>query len=136
MANDAAALRPACVNIEVLVFSLRGITLAIDGEQVDRLMALEEADRENLALEWLHRKFNFAENEVNYKQPRVITLAGNENLVGLVIDQPHDFMTVGIEAIRPLPAIFKKRQALQPFWGAYLDNNKIILLIDFFKLVG
>ncbi|MBU0483813.1 MAG: hypothetical protein KKB30_04800 [Proteobacteria bacterium] len=132
----AASSVPDQENIEVLVFSVQNILFAIDGENIDRLITLEEAEKKEIQVDWFHQKITFATPEVSYRNPRVITLAGTENRTGLVIDQPHDFMTVPIRSIRPLPPLFEKKQGLQAFWGAYMKDNTIILLIDFHKLAG
>lgn len=134
MASEPAGSAPAYKNIELLVFKIQEVLFAIDGEHVDRLVTLEKAEEEGIQLEWFHRKFVFADAEVTYKHPKVITPAGHNGRVGIVIEQPQDYFTVPVNSICPLPALFEKSQGLKPFWGAHLFGDKIILLIDFFKL--
>ncbi|MBU0676220.1 MAG: chemotaxis protein CheW [Proteobacteria bacterium] len=121
--------------LDILVFSINDCLYGIDGTQVGRMVMLYEAEQEELPVRWFHQSLTFGHRDVDYRNPRVITLSGGDEPIGLIIDHPRDLVRVAIKSICPLPSIFAKLDALHVFWGGTVLDGKIVLLVDLFRLL-
>lgn len=122
--------------IDILVFIVHGVHCGIDSELIDRMMLVAEAEQKKLNILWLHQALYFGKSEVVYQNPRIVTLKGAGNDRCLAIDQPRDFVKVPAKAICPPPSLFAMITGLQAFWGSFILDNKVVLLIDPQKLTG
>jgi chemotaxis signal transduction protein len=121
-------------HIQFLLFTVQDICCGIDSAQIGRMMHLAEAENHGMELEWIDRRLSFGEEYQHYRKPVVLTRAGAKQEVGMVVDQAEDFISLPILSIFPLPAIFEKWSS-KCFWGALLRNERIVLLVDFHKLL-
>ena len=122
-------------SLEILVFALGNVHCGIDGGLVGRMLRLDAAEDEGLALHWFHLLLPFGDREVKYRRPLAITLQGTGGEIGLVIDQPYDLRKLSVKAIRPLPPFFARITGVQPFWGATVFGEMVILLVDPYRLL-
>lgn len=130
MVNRAGGSVQSELTIEILVFTMGGVSCGIDGELIGRMVRLDEAERGGGAVYWLHDLLSFGDREVSYRNPLVIGLRGIAGEMGLVIEQPRDLVKVSLESICPLPGFFEMHRELRLFWGGIVLEGRIVLLID------
>lgn len=135
MTDNEKVSTPASATLDILVFTINGVDCGIDSELVGRMMMVDEAGQKELEIIWFHKALSFGESEVVYRSPRVVTLKGTGDGIGLVIDQPRDFVKVPVRSICPPPSLFTMITGLRAFWGGFVLDDVVVLLIDPFKLV-
>jgi chemotaxis signal transduction protein len=134
MAARTIARVESTEHIQFLLFTVQDICFGIDSAQIGRMMSLAEAENRGMELVWFNRRLSFGEENPLYRKPVVLTLAGAKKEVGMVVAQPEDFISRPVLSICPLPVIFDKWSS-KCFWGALLQNERIVLLVDFHKLL-
>lgn len=120
--------------LDILVFTVGEVHCGIDGELIGRMMLFDEAEQKKLNILWFHKTLAFGERKVVYRNPRVVTLKGFGDEIGLAIDQPRDFVKVPVKSICPLPSLVEMTRRLRAFWGAFVLDDEVVLLIDPDKL--
>ncbi|NTV15186.1 MAG: hypothetical protein HGA96_14845 [Desulfobulbaceae bacterium] len=116
--------------LDILVFTIGEVYCGIDGELIGRMLTLAEADAAKVQVSWFHQGLSFGAREVAYLHPKVVTFRGDGEETGLVIDQPRDLLPVPIRMICPMPYLFGVTKGLRAFWGSFLLDEKIVLLVE------
>jgi chemotaxis signal transduction protein len=120
--------------IRVLTFTVQGVKIGVDVEQISEIMDLHAAEARGLAVYYFHEKIPFNEMPVKYRAPKAIMIKGLKDPSVVIIDNPEDLAVVNVRTIQPMPMLVAGRGKSQAFWGAVVSNEEVVLLIDFFKL--
>lgn len=134
MTGNEKVIAQSPATLDILVFTITNVYCGIDSELIGRMMMSDEAAQKELKILWFHKALSFGEREVVYRNPRVVTLKGDGDRIGLAIDQPRDFVKVPVKSICPPPSLIAMTNGLQAFWGAFVLDDKVVLLIDPYKL--
>lgn len=134
MASEVGNQVATADTLDVLVFTVGEVYCGIDGELVDRMLVLAEVDEETMKVRWFHQGLSFGDRKVVYLDPKAVTLKGIGEECALVIDQPRDLVRVPIRQISPLPHLFGMRKGFQAFWGSFVLDDKVVLLLDPYRL--
>ena len=124
-----------CKDIQILIFSISGVKLGIDMEQILEIRKPDQVKRKKNELVWFHEKIPFRGDSISYKSPMVILPKDAEAVLGIIIDQPEDILPVSINSIQPLPPLMEKLDKSSPIWGVVLREEHLILLVDLYKLL-
>ncbi len=122
--------------IELFTFNLMDICFGIDTDQISEIYELKQAKQKKIDLHWFHEKIAFQKKEMAYVSPKVVVIKDAEMKTGIVIDRPDNIAAITIDAIQPMPVIFESFSSSSPIWGVVLDDEKIILLVDSYRLVA
>ncbi len=124
------------VQIRILIFRVADARFGVDMVQIAEMLDLAEAGRRRTPLGWFNRFFR-PDKEIPYRSPVALALRRSGESPAIVVDQPEAIdVPVAIEAIHPMPPLFRAACAESPVWGAVLEKTgRIILLVDFFKLI-
>jgi len=113
------------IRLTLLFFSLGGVRFACDADHAEALSAVgaaeEGAFRLDLALGY--------PSPVSYREPTVLTLKG-EGERRVVIDALEQIAEVGLEEIRPLPALLEPLALKRGIWGVLPRAGALVLLLD------
>jgi chemotaxis signal transduction protein len=120
--------------ISLLTFSISGIKMGVDTEQVDEMMDVETAGLRKLPLHYLSEKLSFGERTVTYRAPVAILMKDARTPFVMVIDDPEDIAIVNVRSIRPIPMLIAQSSKSGAIWGAVIINEQVIFLLDFQKL--
>lgn len=115
--------------LTVLVFDSGGIKMAIDTAQIEGIVDAVRAEAEKTVLMDISSG-GLATAGTAKKKSKVLVLKGKNPPCGIVIDDLEEITTLGIEAIRPLPAFLSSHCGTSAFWGAALRGEEVILLVN------
>lgn len=122
--------------IQLLTFNIGGMEMGMDMEDVLSISEPQKAAALKIRL------FNFADmidlgtGEYVCTSPKILVVKDEDGSAGIMIEAPEDIITVKTESISELPMLIRGNKGTGPIWGAALKNNKIILLIDTYKLIS
>ncbi len=119
--------------IQVLTFSVMGVKMGVDTEQITEMMEVDGAESRGLAVRHFHENVSFGEMPIEYHYPKAILIKDENGPYAIVIDNPDDITSVNVRSIQPMPPLIAMNGATRPFWGAIPGNEGIILLVDFFR---
>jgi len=123
-------------SLDILLFTVDEVLCGMDGGLIGRMLLLDEAVDSKVQLRWFHQALSFGERPVFYQNPWVVTMKGVAEVSGLVIDQPLDLVKLSPRAICPMPAFFALTEGLRVYWGAFMFNERVVLLIDPYQLLA
>lgn len=122
--------------IQLILFTIMGVRLAMDLEFVSGLCELETADEGDISTFRFHEKLHFNMAPVEYCCPRVLLLKKARGRVGVVIDQPEDVnVAIALDEIKPLPPLIEAVKGESPLWGVTVLAGNMVLLVDPGKLL-
>lgn len=119
--------------LELLLFTLGGVAIGVDTEQVAGIITLEQAEERGMEPAPLHRMMPFGGRPVTYREPRALLTKGDPPRA-VVIEAPEDILATGIDAVHPLPETLAACSAATGIWGATVRKDGIVLLVDLDKL--
>ncbi len=119
--------------IQVLTFSVMGVKMGVDTEQITEMMEVDEAESRGLAVRRFHENVSFGEMPIKYHSPIAVMIKNGSEPFSVVIDNPEDITSVNVRSIQPMPPLIAMNSATCPFWGAIPGKEGIILLVDFFR---
>lgn len=122
--------------IQLLIFNIMGIRIGMDMEQIDAIIKPDQVKIKKLQVFKFHEKLPFRGEAAVYKSPRVLLLKEEKIATGIIIDQPEDIIPITIDSIQPLPSLIEATNRSSAIWGVTLINEKVVLLVDFYKLLG
>jgi hypothetical protein len=132
--NGQAIVNSECPQeLRVLIFTVRGVRIGVDADQIAEMLDLEAARARGLAIRYFHENVSFGDMPVQYHAPKVIIIKGGRAPYGMVIDAPDDIAVVSTSSIRPLPALIRGRDASRAVWGAIVNKDEVVLLVDLYK---
>lgn len=119
--------------IQVLTFTVMGVKMGVDTEQVAEVMEVDGAESRGLAVQRFHENISFGEMPIKYHSPKAIMIKDESEPYIVVIDNPDNITIVNVRSIQPMPPLIAMNSATRQFWGAIPGNEGIILLVDFFR---
>lgn len=96
---------PAPGEIQLLTFTVMGVTIGIDAEQIAEVLDLENAEARGLTPCCFHELLSFGGWSIKYRSPKVIMIKDRSSASAVVIDMPEDIIVVSLDAIRPMPPL-------------------------------
>lgn len=118
-------------DIQILTFTVMGVNIGVDTEQVAEVMEVDAAERRGAAVQLFHEKVSFGAMPIEYRSPKAIMIEDENAPYAIVIDNPDDITSVNVRSIQPLPPLIAMNSATRLFWGAIPGAEGIILLVDF-----
>lgn len=115
--------------VEVLLFRVGGVRMGVEASQVERMF---EAD--SVECVRFDEIVDFGGRPVEYGAPRALAIRDEGARPAVVVDEPEDFVRVPLAEIRPLPEAVRGRDRTRAFWGAFLRDGEVVLLVDFYKI--
>ena len=122
--------------IQILIFNLMGIRLGLDTEQIHEMLKPDQVRKKKLNVFPFHENIHFLGIRTIYKSPMVLLLKEKKITAGIIIDQPEGIIPITIDSIQPLPYLIEATNWSSAIWGVTLRNEKVIFLIDFYKLLA
>ncbi len=131
MNKPSLSSRRLAETIRLLTFTVMGVRMGIDTEQLVEMMTVDEARKSGQPLVHFHEMISFGNREVVYRAPRAVGIDDGCTPYLLVIDNPDDIIAVNVQSIEPLPPLISRQSGARAFWGAVPENKGVILLVDF-----
>ncbi len=120
--------------IRILTFTVMGVKMGVDTEQIGGIWEVDEARRLGTVIHYFHEKIFFRDRAAEYHAPKAMLVKDGDKEYSLVIDNPDDIIEVGIESIQPLPSLIALPGTAGAFWGAVANDQGIVLLVDFSRM--
>ncbi|MCP4346905.1 MAG: hypothetical protein GY795_15430 [Desulfobacterales bacterium] len=120
--------------LQILVFNIKGCSMGTDMDHIQEIVEPDRLDRENLQIYCFHDGVLLPEGKTDYKSPMVLLIKHQERLAGVMVDDHEDILTIDIHSIYPLPPLLEACNK-SAVWGVALQGEKIILLVDFCRLL-
>lgn len=127
--NDAA--RGESVNL--LLFSVGGVSFAIDADQVAEIATYRGETADDLF--WFHEEVGYGDRMVNYHAPTIITIRTDEVAsYRVIIDSMEDIAEFSHNDLTLFPALLEPFVLRRGLWGILLRQGRPVLLLDFICL--
>jgi len=133
MTTTAPQGGPCPSEIQLLTFTLAGLKMAADTDQIAEMVDMDKANAMGLPVRTMHDIIRLRMPEAGYRSPRVLVLKNMSSGCGVVIDQPDEVITVPVGSIRPMPQLISRGAAAGPVWGAIVREDDVLLLVDLLK---
>lgn len=134
MSATAEAVSSVPDELELLTFTVSGITMGVDTDQVAEMMKPAQADTLEVKTQMLHDALSFINRPAEYGDPIVLVLKDATAQRGIIVDGADAIASVPFHALRPLPALLEKCAAPGAVWGFAVKDSEVIVLIDLYKL--
>lgn len=132
--NDPATL-PEGYSLNLLLFSIGGVSFGIDAEQVE---AIGEFNTDNVVdYTWSHELVNFGDNQPEYNSPTILFIKSPlQSSCQIVIDCMEDVTEYSVNAICPFPSLIEPYLLSIGMWGMLQRGGKIVLLLDLMQMIA
>jgi chemotaxis signal transduction protein len=120
--------------ISMLTFTVMGVRMGVDADQIAEVMEVDRAEGYGLAVYRFHEMISFCETTIQYHAPKAIMIKDKKEPYIVLIDNPEDIASVKVRSIQPMPPLIAMNSGMRMFWGAIPGNHGIILLVDFLRL--
>lgn len=123
--NTAAVLK----GLSVLIFFSDGVKMAVDTEQIEGVIELEQAAEMQMSLMNIHgAPFN---NKEGLRDLRVLLVKDEGFSRGIVVERLEEITFINIDSIRLMPPLIECFGRLKAIWGAFMKDDEMIFLADF-----
>lgn len=120
--------------LNLLLFSVGGISFGVDAEQVEGTLAWQGEGSDDPV--WFHREMGYAGETITYRAPSVLMIrSGDARDYRVIIDQMEDVAGVAAADIRPFPPLVEPFALRKGMWGIVVKGDRMILLVDFQRLL-
>ena len=125
----------ACIQeIEILTFSVMGLKLGVETDQVKSVLEMEQASDMDLPVSNIHDLIKICPEPVVYKSPKVLLINRGSSPFGILVDRLEEIEAIRLDRIQLMPVLIEKCSGTKAIWGSVVDGGGVILLIDFYKL--
>ena len=125
----------ACIQeIEILTFSVMGLKLGVETDQVKSVLEMEQASDMDLPVSNIHDLIKICPEPVVYKSPKVLLINRGSSPFGILVDRLEEIEAIRLDRIQLMPVLIEKCSGTKAIWGSVVDGEGVILLIDFYKL--
>lgn len=132
--NHSAEL-PGELRLTLLLFSVGGVSFAVDADQIESMRDYGAGDTDDLL--WFHDLLGFGDREVCYRTPTVLSLkSADPHRRQVVIDAMEDIAEYGMEVLAPLPALLEPFGAARGIWGVLKRDTGLTILVDLYRSTG
>lgn len=133
MSNSAP--ETAALHLNLLLFSVGGLCFGVDVEQIETMARYD--GEVGADLHWFHKVLGFAEKEISYLLPTVLSIrTGSGESYRVIIDKMEDIAEYGCNAILPFPLLLEPYALRQGMWGVLPRAGQMVLLVDFQRMAG
>lgn len=123
------------LRLNLLLFSVGGVSFAVDAEQVEAMAAY--LPEESGTLFRFHELAGFGNRQVSYRMPTVLSLKSSEpGGCRVLVDAMEDIAEYGVDAISPLPALLEPFAFRHGLWGVLKRDNGLTMLVDFQRIAS
>jgi len=123
--------------MDLLLFRAADIDIAVDTVQVDSILRLEQADQHKGPFCTLNEILGLEQGASSACSSVILFKDGNrEETCGLKVDRLEAIIAVPIRAIQPIPEPLAYFAGPRIFWGVLLRGDRVVLLIDLYRLKG
>jgi hypothetical protein len=120
-------------SIRLLLFRLGEVRFGVLADQVAGLREIGPAEAGPDA--WIHDRLGFPEAP-RYRAPTAARVSRPGQPPGwVVLDAIEDLLEVGLEAVRPFPALVEPHALRRGLWGILPGQRPPVLLVDLCQLV-
>lgn len=119
--------------VNLLVFSVFGVHFGVDVEQVAGIADFYGESSDDLF--WFHEQFEYGDAAAKYSSPVVVTIkTGGAQAYRIIIDSMIGIHEYQVREICLFPPLIKPFALRKGMWGLLVENNRMILLVDFQRL--
>lgn len=122
--------------LQVIIFKVADIVIAVDSDQVAEMVNIEAMDGNSDNIDWIDEMLSFGKGKIAYKAPTVLILKEEGERRGVVIDNPQEFVMLPVESIKPFPRLLEFNSLNNAFWGAFTRDDDTVLLLDLYRIMG
>jgi len=121
-------------SLNLLLFSVGGVSYGIDAEQVSEIADYEEEQTEGLF--WFHEEIGYGDKTVSYSSPVIITIKSEAaSTYRVIIDSMEDITAFAHDELTLFPALLEPFVLPRGFWGVLPRSGSMVLLLDFKRLL-
>ena len=114
--------------LSVLIFLSEGVKMAVDTEQIEGIIELEQAAEKQATLMDIHG------SPFHYKgglgDLRVLLVKDEVISCGIVVEGLQEITFINIESIKLLPSLIESSRRLKTIWGVFMKDADMIFLAD------
>ncbi|GBC60123.1 hypothetical protein DENIS_1068 [Desulfonema ishimotonii] len=122
--------------LDLLIFRIADIPFGMDMEQIACIREPEQAQLQADRVFRFDEKLRFPKKPVVYRAPMLLIPEDETPVSALLIEKPDEIVRIRTDAIRPLPRLIERALPGHPVWGVALIDQKLILLVDFYRILG
>lgn len=123
------------LQLNLLLFSVGGVSFAVDAEQVDSMSGY--AAEENDSLLWFHEMLGFSGKEVVYRAPTVLSVRTVAcQTCQVIIDNMEDIAEYSVHDLAPLPALLEPFAIKNGIWSVLKRDNALTMMVDFYRIAN
>jgi hypothetical protein len=119
--------------IKMFTFTIMGVRIGVDAEQVAEVMVVDAAEARGMPVFRFDEMIPFSTGPVEYRAPMAMMIRASEPYF-VIIDRPDDIALISVRSIQPLPAVLIGTGSPPPLWGAVVEPEGILLLVDFSRI--
>jgi hypothetical protein len=136
MANDhPASTHNAPREIDLLLFHVAGVNMAVCTAQVDSIIGQAQAEQRGISSGMLNEILGMSET-ISRSSSNILLFRDGEETYGIGIGGLDSILPVKIGMIQLLPEILSCVSGTRPFWGVLPRGNDVVLLMDLYRLKG
>ena len=114
--------------LSVLIFLSEGIKMAVDTEQIEGIVELEQATEIQASLMNIHgAPFH---NKEGLRDYRVLFLKDEGFSCGIVVEGLQEITFINIDSIKLLPPLLESSRRLKTIWGVFMKDADMVFLAD------
>ncbi|MBA4372715.1 MAG: hypothetical protein C0402_07595 [Thermodesulfovibrio sp.] len=121
--------------LDFLMFSSAGVSMAVEAAQVEGILSPEAAELRGISCGLLSEILGMG-CETTPASLRVLLYRDQSETCGVGVDRLESIVPLPVAALRLLPELLLSPAGQQPFWGAVVQGEDVILLIDLYRLKG
>lgn len=123
--------------MDLLMFRAADINMAVDTVQVDSIVRCEQEEQYEGAFCTLNELLGLGKETSSVCSSVILFKNGNgEETYGLRVNGLEAIITVPLKAIQPIPEPLAYFAGPRMFWGVLLQGDRVVLLIDLYRLKG
>lgn len=120
--------------LNLFLFSVGGVHFAVDAEQALSMVPYAGEEAEDLF--WAHEELGFSTAPVTYQSPIIVTIRTKESQsYRVIIDILEDITEIARNDIRLFPELLEPVALRNGLWGIVVNDDRMILLVDFERLL-
>jgi chemotaxis signal transduction protein len=114
--------------LSVLIFLSEGVKMAVDTEQIEGVIELEQAREMQTSLMNIHgAPFH---NKERLRDSRVLIVKDEVISCGIVVEGLQEITFINIDSIKLMPPLMEFSRRLKTIWGAFMKGADMIFLAD------
>lgn len=116
--------------LPVIVFTVKGVKMAADVDQVVEMLDAREAEARRLTTAGLDDYISFRGRESSGERRKILLVKDSPTPRAFVVDTADEVATIAVDAIHPMPPLIASARASRALWGLAMRGDEIIVLVD------